>query len=187
MSHDRPEATTHRETSFQDFKLLNSEILKYFNFRAQNVDPAMGSTPANPANGSERDPNQGENKQFVSLLCLFAAWLVCVLLNKPEGRLEAIRGMWHQSFEDSLFTRWAAALTPVASHCWLCYFCFRLNLKHFSIRLRLMTIIRRVGAPSDRAVCSDNALGGARHNGNPALRCKNEGASQRLHAFTFYQ
>lgn len=45
LSHDRPELTTHRETRFQDFKLLislhwNTEILKYFNVRAQNVDPA---------------------------------------------------------------------------------------------------------------------------------------------------
>lgn len=30
---------------------------------------------------------------------------------------------------------------------WLFYFCFNFNLNHFSIRLRLMIIIRLVGAP----------------------------------------
>lgn len=177
MSRDRPEPTTHRETSFQDFKLLNTEILKYFNFRAQNVDPA--SRPM-----GVRGIQTKEKQTVCFSVCLLLGWFVFYLTNR---RSVAIRGTWHPSCEDSLFTRWASALMPVASHCWLCYFCFRLNLKHSSIRLRLMTIIRRVAAPSDRAVCSDNTLGRARHNGNPALRCKNEGASQRLHAFTLCQ
>lgn len=117
--------------------------------------------------------------------CVFVGWLVLVLSNlKPEKRCyerDVTSVVWGLGV-------YSLGFCPVASHCWLHCFCFRLNLKHFSIRLRLMTIIRQVGAPSDRAICSDNTLGCARHNGNPALRWKNnEGSSQTFHAFMFYQ
>lgn len=115
--------------------------------------------------------------------------LVCFELYWTLNQQSSVRGTWLASVELRLCVRSpASARMPVASPCWPCSFCVALNLKHFSMRLRLMTTIRRAGAPSAPATRSDNTLGPVWHNGILALKCKNnEGTSPRFHAFTLYQ